>query len=97
MYVYLSESEKFKDFANPESLYWYLPGIEYGNWEFGDDHDGTIIYKNQIQLTEHMQNNGSIYLHTFFTEAGRSPNPADKETYSKRRTFSTFKRRNFHI
>lgn len=94
MYVYLSESEKFEDFANPESLYWHLPSIEYGNWEFGDDHDGTIIYKNQIQLTEHMQNNGSIYLHTFFTEAGRSPNPADKETYSKRRTFSTFKRLN---
>lgn len=39
-----------------------------------------------------MQNNGSIYLHVYFTEHGRSPNPNDKETYSKRRTFSTFKR-----
>ncbi len=41
-----------------------------------------------------MKNNGSIYIHTYFTESGRSPNPADKETYSKRRTFSTFKRLN---
>ena len=39
-----------------------------------------------------MQNNGSIYLHCYFTESGRSPNPKDRETYSKRRTFSTFKR-----
>lgn len=39
-----------------------------------------------------MKNNGSIYLHVFFTENGRSPNPKDKETYSKRMTFSTFKR-----
>ena len=41
-----------------------------------------------------MQNNGSIYLHVYFTESGRSANPQDKETYSKRRTFSTFKRTN---
>ena len=27
----------------------------------------------------------------FFTEAGRSPDPSHKETYSKRRTFSTSK------
>ena len=38
-----------------------------------------------------MQNNGTIYLHVFFTEAGRSPDPSHKETYSKRRTFSTSK------
>ena len=40
-----------------------------------------------------MQNNGSIYLHCYFTESGRSPNPKDRDTYSKRRTFSTFKRK----
>ena len=40
-----------------------------------------------------MQNNGSIYLHVYFTESGRSQNPYDKETYARRRTFSTFKRK----
>jgi hypothetical protein len=42
-----------------------------------------------------MKNNGTIYLHVYFTEAGRSPDPKDKETYSKRRTFSTFKSDNY--
>ncbi len=40
-----------------------------------------------------MQNNGSILLHVYFTESGRSPDPHEKDTYSKRRTFSTFKRK----
>ena len=31
-------------------------------------------------------------MHVYFTESGRSPNPSDKDTYSKRRTFSSFKR-----
>ena len=44
-----------------------------------------------------MQNNGSIYLHAFFTENGRSPNPKDKETYSKRKTFSSFKSKFFNL
>ena len=39
-----------------------------------------------------MKNNGSIYMHVYFTETGRSPNPADKETFSRRRTFFSFKR-----
>ena len=93
MFIYISESEKFTDFSNPDSLYWFLDNIEYGNWEFGENKDGTSTISNQIKLTESMKNNGSIYIHTFFTETGRSPNPADKETFSKRRTFSTFKRK----
>ena len=44
-----------------------------------------------------MQNNGSIYIHVFVTEHERSPNPQDKETYSRRRTFSSFKRLNKFI
>lgn len=42
-----------------------------------------------------MQNNGTIYMHVYVTENGRSPNPRDKETYSKRRTFSSFKSKIF--
>ncbi len=41
-----------------------------------------------------MQNNGSIYIHVIVTEHERSPNPLDKETYSRRRTFSSFKSKN---
>lgn len=91
MYVYISESEKFTNFDEP---FWHLQNLEYGNWNLGEDMDGTITFKSQIELTENMKNNGSIYLHTYFTENGRSPDPKHKETYSKRRTFSTFKRLN---
>lgn len=93
-HIYISEEEKFKDFDNPNSLFWYIDNIEYGNWEFGENKDGVLTKSSQIELNERMQDNGTIYLHVYFTETGRSPNPADKETYSKRRTFSTFKRLN---
>lgn len=94
MYVYISESEKFTNFNDSNSLFWSLNNIEYGNWYMGENQDGLITKSNQLKLTENMQNNGSIYLHAYFTENGRSPNPMDKDTYSKRRTFSTFKRLN---
>lgn len=94
MFIYISESEKFEEFENPKSLFWNMNDIEYGNWNFGENQDGIVEMRNQIELSERMKNNGSIYLHTYFTEAGRSPNPKDKDTYSKRRTFSTFKRLN---
>lgn len=93
-YVYISEHESFHEFDNPDALFWFIDGIEYGNWNIGDDNDGILTKTNQLKLNEKMQNNGTIYLHTYFTETGRSPNPMDEETYSKRRTFSTFKRLN---
>jgi len=93
MYVYISESEKFTTF-NESELFWNLKDIEYGNWNNGENKDGIFLFGNQVDLTDNMQNNGSIYLHCYFTESGRSPNPKDRETYSKRRTFSTFKRLN---
>jgi hypothetical protein len=94
MYVYLSESENFKNFNDSNALYWSLMNIEYGKWDGGDTNDGLFIYSNQFETTYNMQNNGSIYLHVYFTENGRSPNPSEKDTYSRRRTFSTFKRLN---
>jgi len=94
MYVFISESEKFDRFEDLKALYWNVNDIEYGNWYIGENKDGVFTKSSQIELTENMRNNGSIYMHVYFTETGRSPNPLDKETYSRRRTFSTFKRLN---
>lgn len=94
MYAFISELDHFNDFNNPKSLIWALENIEYGNWYNGENNDGTFTYETPIELSENMKNNGSIYLHVFFTETGRSPDPMNKELYSKRRTFSTFKRLN---
>ncbi len=52
MYVYISESEKFKEFDNQNSLYWTLKNVEYGDWEFGENKDGLVTFKNQIELTD---------------------------------------------
>lgn len=52
MYAYISESEKFNDFSNLKTLYWSLNDIEYGNWYNGINKDGTLVYQNQIELTE---------------------------------------------
>jgi len=94
IYVYISESSTFDEFENEKFLYWMLADVEYGNWNIGPNGDGNINYDNQIELTPTMQNNGTIYMHVYVTLNGRSPNPRDKETYSKRQTFSTFKRLN---
>jgi hypothetical protein len=91
LYCYISEMDEFTDFNNKNALLWSVENIEYGNWYDGPMNDGTFTHDCQIELTKQMQNNGSIYLHVYFTEAGRSPNPADKETFSKRKTFSSFK------
>jgi hypothetical protein len=42
-------------------------------------------------LLKTMANNGSIYLHVFMTEHGRSPNPFNSDSHSKQHTFSSFK------
>ncbi|RNA33977.1 cleft lip and palate transmembrane protein -like [Brachionus plicatilis] len=97
MHVYLSEHDYFDSFDDQKALYWLQPAIEYGNWNIGPEKDGILKLNGNFELTETMKNNGSIYLHVFFTENGRSPNPKDKETYSKRMTFSSFKRLNKYM
>ncbi|CAF0939732.1 unnamed protein product [Brachionus calyciflorus] len=97
MYVYLSEHDYFDSFDDEKALYWFIPSIEYGNWNIGPEQNGNFLKNGNFELNKNMQNNGSIYLHVFMTENGRSPNPKDKETYSKRKTFSTFKRLNKYM
>ncbi len=51
MYAYLSEHEKFKDFNDSSALYWFLKDIEYGNWNIGDNNDGTFSYSHNFDTT----------------------------------------------
>ena len=95
-YVYIWELEHFDGFEDSRALYFLEKDIEYGDWTLGENQDGILTYSSNFELTPTMQNNGTIYMHVFFTETGRSPNPNDK-TYSKRRTFSTFKRLNKYM
>lgn len=52
MFIYISESEKFEEFDNPHSLFWNMNNIEYGDWNFGENHDGIVEMNKQIELSD---------------------------------------------
>ncbi|XP_012219358.1 putative lipid scramblase CLPTM1 [Linepithema humile] len=73
--VYLSESEKFKQFDDPRSLIWFEEGLIYGDWYSGSNQDGSRVLEYSFAPSEHLKQNGSIYLHVYITKSGKSPNP----------------------
>lgn len=87
MYVYVSEQEEFGEFDVPESLVWKKEGLSYGNWEQGPNMDSIFELSTQIPLSERVQNNGSVYIHTFIVREGKSPDPsAGKGVFSRKWT-----------
>jgi hypothetical protein len=52
LYVYLSESEKFKNFSNPEALIWSEKGLIYGDWSSGPQGDGTRVRNVEVKTLE---------------------------------------------
>ena len=52
MYVYLAETEKFRDFNESSALYWSIKDIEYGNWNIGENNDGFFTYSGEFPTTE---------------------------------------------
>ncbi|XP_053693781.1 putative lipid scramblase CLPTM1 [Sabethes cyaneus] len=76
LYVYVSEDPTEVEFGNPNALVWLQEGLRYGDWYGGPNGDGTFTLKTQIKASERLMNNGSIYLHTYVTKTGQSPNPA---------------------
>jgi hypothetical protein len=50
--VYLSESEKFNDFSNPEALVWSEKGMVYGDWSSGSSGDGTRVQSIEFKTSE---------------------------------------------
>jgi len=102
MYVYVNEQEHFTEFDNKESLIWHEDELMYGDWISGPDQDGNHYKNIELQISQNVITNGSIYIHVYFVKAGFSPNPKDKEDYSKRYTLhrskmlNRFKKRKFH-
>ncbi|GFO07340.1 cleft lip and palate transmembrane protein 1-like [Plakobranchus ocellatus] len=104
MYVFVSEQETFTDFKNEAALFWLKRGIVYGDWVGGPNEDGSFQKHGQIEASEAVQNNGSLYIHVYFVKEGKSPDPVDRASkmYSKRFTayrskrLNKFKKRRFH-
>ncbi|XP_006822532.1 uncharacterized protein LOC102801376, partial [Saccoglossus kowalevskii] len=84
--IYISENEFFTQFNESKYLLWEENNLEYGDWISGPNGDGSYSYSGQIEATENMMNNGSIYLHVYLTKVGKSPDPSDKKRYSKKAT-----------
>lgn len=82
MYVYLSEDFEFKKFNDPASFVWLQDGLVYGDWYSGKDGDGTYTKSLKFKPSPRLQNNGSIYLHTYIVKTGKSPDPAAGEDYA---------------
>lgn len=93
MYLYISEHEKMKwrgggddKETSTESppgavLAWKLEDVEYGDWTGGFSGDGVHHDTVTIPISQHVQNNGSLYAHVFFVHAGNSPNPHDGDKH----------------
>jgi hypothetical protein len=86
MFVYISEQDDFNEFDMDEHLYWKLEGIQFGKWDQGINGDSIYEKSMQVPLSERVQNNGSIYIHSFVVKAGKTPNPKDGKRFSKKNT-----------
>jgi len=86
-YVFVSEQVEFGDFNNSEALVWTKKGLSYGDWDSGPNGDATYSASKAFPVSERVQNNGSIYMHAFVVQAGKSPDPSTgKGRFSKKWT-----------
>lgn len=81
MYCYVSDNEFYDDYKSSD-LIWKHTGIVYGDWSAGDQKDGTFKFSTSITPSNFLKNNGSTFLHTYFVQTGKSPDPKDKEDYA---------------
>lgn len=84
LHVYLSEDPTWVNFNDPSSLIWLQEDLMYGDWYGGRNGDGTFTINTRIKASKRLMNNGSLFLHTFVTKAGKSPNPDAGSDYAGR-------------
>lgn len=80
MYCYVSEKEFYGN-VDEADLIWKHTGIVYGDWFSGPNNDGTFTHSTTLTPSEALKNNGSIYLHVYIVQSGKSPDSRNKEDY----------------
>ncbi|KAM7026352.1 putative lipid scramblase CLPTM1, partial [Acridotheres tristis] len=101
LYVYISEHEHFTDFNVSSALFWQKRDLVYGDWTSGDNADGCYQHSGEVDISQSVQRNGSIYIHVYFTKSGFHPDPRHKNLYRRLATVHTsrminkYKRRRF--
>ncbi|XP_055519649.1 putative lipid scramblase CLPTM1 [Leucoraja erinacea] len=99
--VYISEKDHFTEFNSSAPLFWELLDLVYGDWTSGELGTGCYEHDGEIETTEHIRSNGSVFIHIYFTKSGFHPDPMRKTQYRRLATVSTtkmlnkFKRRKF--
>ncbi|KAG7278354.1 hypothetical protein CRUP_024599 [Coryphaenoides rupestris] len=82
-YVYISQDEVFSDFNNTEALFWFHRDLVYGDWSTGENGDGCYEHFRDMDIPEAVQQNGSLYMHVYFTKSGFHPDPKRKGLYRR--------------
>uniref|UniRef100_A0A3Q3WVD0 CLPTM1 regulator of GABA type A receptor forward trafficking n=1 Tax=Mola mola TaxID=94237 RepID=A0A3Q3WVD0_MOLML len=100
LYVYVSQEEVFSDFNNTKDLFWFHRDMVYGDWTTGENGDGCYEHYKEMEIPEKVQQNGSLYMHVYFTKSGFYPDPKRKGQYRRLATvhatrLNKFKRRKF--
>ncbi|XP_009475439.1 PREDICTED: cleft lip and palate transmembrane protein 1, partial [Nipponia nippon] len=101
LYVYISEHEHFTDFNVSSALFWQKRDLVYGDWTSGENADGCYEHYGEVDISQSVQQNGSIYVHVYFTKSGFHPDPRQKNLYRRLATVHTsrminkYKRRRF--
>ena len=54
---------------------WKKEGLSYGDWSMGENSDSIFELSTKFAISEAVQNNGSVYIHSFIVKGGKSPDP----------------------
>lgn len=98
LYFYISEDEVMGNLSRAH-LFWQESHLEYGAWDGGHDGQATYIKSDLINISERVQNNGSLYLHMYVVKEGYSPDPsntAPQFVIYKKKQLNRYKKRRFH-
>ncbi|KAK3263237.1 hypothetical protein CYMTET_27944 [Cymbomonas tetramitiformis] len=72
MWLYINEERLPSDIFNATSLYHFEENIM-----LGEETDSSFMKHIEVELTQSLLNNGSLYAHVFFARSGKSPDKAD--------------------
>lgn len=103
LYAYVSEDSYEPDFFNPSELKWVQKGIVYDDWTQGPNKDSIFNVEIDIDLPLSVQQNKSIWLHTYFVRTGYIPfeetrtaeNFSPIYTLHKKKQLNRYKKRRF--
>uniref|UniRef100_A0A8C9PJ01 CLPTM1 regulator of GABA type A receptor forward trafficking n=1 Tax=Spermophilus dauricus TaxID=99837 RepID=A0A8C9PJ01_SPEDA len=99
LHVYISEHEHFTDFNATSALFWEQHDLVYGDWTSGENADGCYEHFAELDIPQSVQQNGSIYIHVYFTKSGFHPhgklNLENRRLFAPHGMINKYKRRRF--